>query len=319
MTKKNPSVVACIPAYCEEGTIARVVLSAKKYVDKVLVCDDGSTDMTGEIAENLGAIVVRHDRNRGKGHALKTLFGTAMKFNADIIVILDGDGQHNPDDIPNVIRPILQSKADLVVGSRYANEARIEAPFYRRLGLRVLNYLHTKVNKLPVSDAQCGFRALSRKALDAVGFFEHKGYGVDAEMLSLAKKNGINIVEVPVTVKYKGLKKTSKKTPLAQGGELLANLLRLVMEERPLLYLGLPGAILLFLGMLAAVYMVLSFNASKEGLLSLHAMIVALGSTASGLVLIVAAFMLYGLRRISDKITDLRMYNRSRNVDEQAT
>lgn len=317
INRKNPFIVACIPAYCEEGTIAKVILSAQRYVDKVLVCDDGSTDMTTEIAEKVGAIVVRHDRNRGKGHALKSLLGTAMKLNADVIVLIDGDGQHNPDDIPNLIWPILESKADFVVGSRYANRGKIEAPLYRRLGLRLLNYLHKKVNKLPVSDAECGFRALSRKALDAICFFEHGGYGVDAEMLSLAKKNGINIVEVAVAVKYKGLKKTSKKTPLVHGGELIVNLLRLVIDESPLKYLGVPGAILLLIGMSAAVYLVLSFNSTR--ILSLQAMMVTLGSTVAGLLLVVTAFILWGLQRIREKIADLRMYRDSRDADEYAT
>lgn len=317
MNRKDPFIVACIPAYCEEDTIAKVVLSAQKYVDKVLVCDDGSTDMTGKIAEKLGAIVVRHDRNRGKGHAVKTLLEMAMKFNADIAVLLDADGQHNPDDIPNLIGPILQSKADFVVGSRYVNRVKSEAPLYRRLGLRLLNFLHRNVNKLPVSDAECGFKALSRKALDAVCFFEHGGYGVDAEMLSLAKNNGINIAEVPVSVKYKGLKRTSKKMPLTQGGELIANLLRLVMEERPLAYLGLPGAALLFIGIMAAFYMVLSFNSTR--MLSLHAMIVTVGATVVGLLLIVTALLLYGLRRISNKIADLRIYRYQRDLDELET
>ena len=316
MNSKDQFRVACIPAFCEEGTIARVILSAQKYVDKVLVCDDGSTDMTGKIAERLGAIVVSHERNLGKGNALKTLLGMAMKLNADVIVLIDGDGQHDPDEIPDLIEPILQSKADVVVGSRYLNETAIEAPLYRRSGLRILNYLHKKVSKLPVSDAECGFRALSRKALDAVCFFEQGGYGADVEMLSLAKKNGLNIVDVPVAVKYKGLKKTSKRTPVVHGGELVTNLLRLVMEERPLMYLGVPGGLLVILGMLAALYMVLYFNSS--GVLSLHAMIVAMGSTVVGLLLVVTAFILYVLGRINNRITDFGNLLNSRNTDEQA-
>jgi len=307
MTSKDPLVVACIPAYCEENTIAGVVLSAQEYVDKIIVCDDGSTDMTGKIAEKLGAIVVRHNRNQGKGQAIKTLLETATKLNADIIVLIDADGQHNPNDIPNLIKPILESKADLVLGSRYANQTKIEAPLYRRLGLRLINYLDKKINKLPVADAECGFRALSKKALQATSFFEHTGYGVDVEMLSLAKKNGINIVEIPVVVKYRGLKKTSKKKPLLHGGELIANLLRLVMEERPLLYAGVPATVLLLIGISAAVYLVVSFNSTRT--LSLHSMVIAVGSSLGGLLLGMTAIILYSLKRINSKITDFE--NRS--------
>ncbi len=316
MDKKDQTIVACIPAYCEESTIARVILSVQKYVNRVLVCDDGSTDMTGQIAEKLGAIVVMHERNEGKGSALKSLLGAALKLDADIMVLIDGDGQHNPDDIPSLIEPILDSKADLVIGSRFMDGNEIEAPLYRRLGLRVLNYLHRRVNKLSVSDAECGFRALSRKALDAVQFFDHGGYGVDAEMLSLAEKNGITIAEVPVTVRYKGLKKTSKKTPLTHGGELIGSLLRMVIEESPLKYLGIPGATLLIIGMLAAIYMVLGYNSTK--LISLHSMIVSMGSTIVGLLLIVTAFILFGLQKIRNRINDLGMFRNSNDVDEEA-
>jgi glycosyltransferase involved in cell wall biosynthesis len=315
MIEKKLFTVACIPAFEEEATIAKVILSARKHVDKVLVCDDGSVDMTGEIAKECGAIVVRHEKNLGKGNSLKTLLGTAVKLDADVAVLIDGDGQHNPDEIPGLIEPILQSKADVVVGSRYLNGTAVEAPLYRRSGLRVLNFLHKKISKLSVTDAECGFRALSRKALSAVCFFEQGGYGADFEMLSLAKKNGLTVVEVPVAIKYKGLKKTSKKSPLIHGGELVGNLLRLVMEERPMLYLGLPGVVLLSLGMLAALYMVLDYNVSK--MLSLHAMIVTMGSTVVGLLLVVTAFILYVLGRINNRITDFGNLRNSGNTDEQ--
>jgi len=155
---------------------------------------------------------------------------------------------------------------------------------------------------------------LSRKALNAVQFFDHGGYGVDAEMLSLAEKNSITIAEVPVTVRYKGLKKTSKKTPLTHGGELIGSLLRMVIEESPLKYLGIPGATLLIIGMLAAIYMVLGYNSTK--LISLHSMIISMGSTVVGLLLIVTAFILFGLQKIRKRINDLGMFRNSNDVDE---
>jgi glycosyltransferase involved in cell wall biosynthesis len=303
LDKGKPLVVACIPAFCEEATIAKVILSAQEHVDKVVVCDDGSTDMTGAIAEKLGAIVVRHDENLGKGNALRTLFGAAEKLDADVVVLLDADGQHNPDEIPSLIEPILQAKADLVVGSRFLNGKEIEAPFYRRSGLKFLNFLHKKTNGSVISDSQCGFRALSKKAMYALSSFEIGGYGVDMEMLSLAQKNGMIIAEVPVEVKYKGLTSTSKKAPLSHGWELLTNILKMIVEDRPLKYLGFPGVMLVLLGMLAAIYMVLSFDAARS--LSVRAMVVAMGALASGLILIVAALILHVLKRINKKLEDL--------------
>ncbi|MEM2687352.1 MAG: glycosyltransferase family 2 protein, partial [Thermoproteota archaeon] len=110
----RPFIVACIPAFNEERTIASVVIRAMRHVDKVIVCDDGSTDLTGEIAEKLGAEVMRHERNQGYGAALSTLFEKAREINADILVMIDADGQHNPDDIPKLLTPIINGEADIV-------------------------------------------------------------------------------------------------------------------------------------------------------------------------------------------------------------
>lgn len=303
MNKEKPFTVACIPAFDEEASIARVVLSARKYVDRVLVCDDGSFDMTSEIAKELGAIVVRHDRNRGKGQAIKTLFEEAGKLDADILVVLDADGQHDPSEIPKLIEPILVAKADLVVGSRYIDGSQMDAPLYRKAGLKLVNSLRRRLNRIPVGDAECGFRAFSRKALAAVSTFEMKGYAAEAEMLALAARNGINIAEQPVRIKYRGLNKTSKKTPLAHGGELMASIVKMMIEERPLLYLGLPGILFLLGGFLLTLYQLIALRETQ--LLSLHMMTVIFGVTTVGLTLVIASLILYALKMIKDKIADL--------------
>ena len=96
-------IVAAIPAYNEEKTIAKVVVRAMKYVDKVVVVDDGSTDDTATIAEHLGAHLVRHEGNMGYGAAIRSCFSFARDLNSDALVILDADGQHNADDIPKIL------------------------------------------------------------------------------------------------------------------------------------------------------------------------------------------------------------------------
>jgi len=303
MHKDKPFTVACIPAFEEEASIAKVILSARKHVDRVLVCDDGSFDMTGEIARELGAVVVRHDQNRGKGQAVKTLFEEAVKLDADILVVLDADGQHDPCEIPRLIEPILKSGADVVIGSRYVDGSKTDAPLYRRVGLKVLNSLHKKLNRIPVNDAECGFRALSRKALAVVSSFENSGYGVDAEMVALAAKNGMNIVEKPVTIRYKGLNRTSKKRPLAHGGELLQHIVQMMIEERPLLYLGLPGLVFLSFGFLLAIYQAVFLSLTQ---LSVNVMVVVFGLATVGFTLVVASLILYALKMIKDKIADLK-------------
>ena len=116
---QEPLVVVGIPAYNEEKTIARVVLEAQKYADVVVVCDDGSADLTKQIAERLGADVVRHEQNSGYGAAIQTLFKRAKELRADVLVTLDGDGQHDPEEIPQLITPILTGNAEVVLGSRF--------------------------------------------------------------------------------------------------------------------------------------------------------------------------------------------------------
>lgn len=227
---KNPVIFVCIPAFNEEATIGKIVLSAQKYVDRVLVCDDGSLDATSEIAEKCGAFVLRHERNMGKGMAITSLFRAVYKDGADIIVLLDGDGQHDPSEIPMLVKPIEQDQADLAVGSRYLNSGN-HIPLKRKIGLKILDHLMKIIFKIRVNDTQCGFKAFSREALEAIVPLESKGYGVDSEILVLAAKNGVRVMEVPISVRYAKLAKTSKESFLIHGIELLIALLRLSISS----------------------------------------------------------------------------------------
>ncbi len=151
-------IVACIPAKDEERMIASVVLRAAKHSDKVLVCDDGSRDLTGAISERMAALVLRHERSKGYGSALRTLFEKALALGGDYIVLLDGDGQHNPDDIPRLVQPLKEGMADLVIGSRFKGGGK-EVPRIRRWGIETITGLSPAVSGVKVSDAQSGFRA----------------------------------------------------------------------------------------------------------------------------------------------------------------
>jgi len=296
---KKPTIVACIPAFKEEASIARVILCAQKYVDHVLVCDDGSPDMTGEIAEKLGAFVIRHGRNLGKGSAVKSLLDEARKYGAEVVVLLDADGQHDPSEIPTLVKPIEQGQADFVIGSRYtAKWNRI--PLYRKIGLKIVDSLLRRSGKTYVNDTQCGFRAISRKSLEILSSFDAEGFGVESEMLALAAKNGVRVVEVPINVRYAGARNTSKRSPLRHGGELISTFLRLIVEERPLLYLGLPGALLGVIGLSLATYLVWLFNITRY--FSVPISIIALGTSFVGLLLIIAAITLHGLKRLKDAV-----------------
>lgn len=208
---RKPFVVACIPAYNEERTIAAVVLKAQRYVDRVIVCDDGSSDLTGEIAKRMGAEVVVHENNKGKGAAIKSLLRRALALNADIIVTLDADLQHDPEEIFKLITPILKGEAEVTLGSRFVPGAVSNISVLRLLGARLINWVVRKSLHVPVKDIQTGFRAYSRRAAEIALKAEANNYGVEQEQLALLTRAGLKIVEVPVTVRYGGLK-TSKKT-----------------------------------------------------------------------------------------------------------
>jgi glycosyltransferase involved in cell wall biosynthesis len=297
---RKPFIIACIPAFNEEASIAKVVLKTQRHVDRVIVCDDGSNDMTAEIAEKLGAEVIRHERNMGKGAALKDLFRAAGEIEPDIIVVLDADGQHDPDEIPKLVEPLKNGTADLVIGSRYVKGGEMDAPLYRRFGLRMINFLTKRLAGSAVRDTQSGFRAFTFKALKELRDAESRGFGVESEQVALAVKKGLRVVEIPIRVRYKGLTRTSKKTPLLHGGEIVASLLRLVVEERPLLFLGVPGMVLMLITMALGAYLLLLFNATRY--FSLPIAIIALGAGLAGMTLIIAALTLYGLNRVVSKV-----------------
>jgi len=288
-------VVAVIPAYNEEHSIAKVVLQVKKYVDVVIVGDDGSTDMTGEIAGALGAVVVRNDENMGKGYTLKRLFAKALEMGADIVVALDADGQHDPSYIPRLIEPLIKGSADIAVGSRYIGLQPRKMPLYRRIGLKMIGLFHKPVVK-GVRDTQSGYRAYSRKVLEVLAReLQVAGYGTETEQLYLASKYGWRIVEVPVAISY-DVEKPSKKHPLKHGSEILISLLELVTWERPLLLLGLPGLIVTLLGIASATYVVWVFNETRY--FSIPATLMAIAFTFTGILLVIASLILYSIKSL---------------------
>ena len=192
-------IVAIIPAFNEEKALGDVIAKTSQYVDKVIIVNDGSSDKTAEVAIESGAVLIDHSVNLGKGEALKSGF----KAIADdsIIVTIDGDGQHNPDEIPILLKPILEDGADLVNGSRYLYGHEENTPAYRRVGQRVLDIATNISAGIKVTDSQSGFRAFSPKARDCFRF-KDTGFGIESEMLVDAAEAGLKIVEVPITVRY---------------------------------------------------------------------------------------------------------------------
>jgi len=242
-------IVACIPAYNEERDLGPIVIKAAKFVDKIIVCDDGSNDLTSEIAKRLDCDLIVHEHRLGKGVALKTLFERAIELKADIIVTLDGDGQHRPEDIPGIIEPILNGDADIVVGSRFINDYN-NVPTHRIIGNNVMTsftrLLSSDVFK-DLTDSQSGFRAFDKSILEDIKLKE-KGMGVDSEILIAASKNKIKIKEVPISVIYNG-DEGSTFGPVHHGFDVFYSLFKIASDQKPMLFFGLPGVILIIIGL----------------------------------------------------------------------
>jgi glycosyltransferase involved in cell wall biosynthesis len=193
-------VFALIPAFNEEESIRDVVLATGGFVDGIIVCDDGSTDGTVKEVEGLGVILVKHDMNRGYGACLVSLFDRAVELGVDVVVTIDGDGQHDPGYIPELISSIVGGEADVVVGSRFLGGEVEQAPLVKRFGVLVINWLVGVGSGLWLSDSQSGFRAYAVSGLCRLDLSE-EGMGVSTEILLKAVKSGLRIGEVPVQIR----------------------------------------------------------------------------------------------------------------------
>ena len=226
-------VVVGIPAYNEENGIGSIVLGVERYADDVVVVDDGSTDRTPAILEQADVTVLQHERNRGKGAAIRTLLAHARDVDCDALVLLDADGQHDPADVPRLAEPVVTDDADVVVGSRYLarEESGDETPVYRRLGQVVLDYCTARVTGSDLTDTQSGYRALSPTALERLSLTTD-GMGVESEMIDSATSEGLTIVERAIRARYDDLEGQTYN-PIAHGLAVLAFLVRLATRRGP--------------------------------------------------------------------------------------
>jgi len=245
--RRKPKVVAAIPAFNEEQYIGTVVLKTRQYVDETIVVDDGSTDQTAKVARLAGAIVVQHKQNEGYGSSIKTILAEARKNGVNILVLLDGDSQHNPDEIPELIKPISEG-FDLVIGSR--EQQKNDIPGYRRVGQRVIARFSRLLSGKDPSDSESGFRVFSKKAIDLQDLKED-GMAISAETISKATENGLKITVRPISVRY--TEDSSTLNPAAHGLGVLGRIIAMISERRPLFFFGLGGATLVMLGVLAGI------------------------------------------------------------------
>jgi glycosyltransferase involved in cell wall biosynthesis len=249
-SQPGPEIVAVIPAFNEEVAIGSVVLGALQHVDYVIVVDDCSHDKTAKLAELAGARVIRLPQNGGKAKALLTGLKEAELTGCRAVVMLDGDGQHRSEDIMDVILPIIEGKADLVIGSRFLGEQK-DIPSYRVLGQKVINSLSNTGSRVDVTDSQSGFRALSRKALKNLTF-SSDGYNIESDMIAHFAEKGLRIKEVPIAVKY-DVPNGHKKGSVSMGMGLLGNVVSCIGYKRPLLMFGIPGVMILMAGLILGI------------------------------------------------------------------
>jgi len=284
-----PQVVVVIPAYNEERFIGSVILRVQKLVDKIIVVDDGSVDATGEIARAAGAIVMRHEKNQGKGVALNTGFCFARTLEPEVVITLDADGQHVPEEIVKLSAPILDGKADIVVGSRYL-ENTSKVPRHRIWGHRFFNMMTGQASGISLSDSQSGFRAFSKRALETITF-KSSSFSVESEMQFLASEQNLNIVEVPITIHYD---EKPKRSVMVHGLIVLNGLLRLVGQYRPLLFLGLTGLILIAAGLAWALPVINIYR--RFQIIPLGYFFISVALNLSGLFSLFTGIILHSVR-----------------------
>jgi glycosyltransferase involved in cell wall biosynthesis len=282
-------IIIGIPAYNEEKNIASLLIKLKKISQNIIVCNDGSNDLTGKIAKELGATVIEHERNLGYGSAIKSIFLKAREINADVLVTFDADGQHRIEDINAILEPIKNNAADIVIGSRFLNNNQ-EIPKYREIGIKAITKLTNVTGGTKITDSQSGFRAYSKKILEEIEPKE-SGMGISTEILIKTQKAGFIITEVPITILYEG--DTSTHNPISHGSLVIFSTLKYVAIERPLIFYGIPGIIFLLVGLAFGVWTIQIY--SEQGQVITNIALVGVGGVIMGTILMLTATILYSI------------------------
>jgi glycosyltransferase involved in cell wall biosynthesis len=297
--RERAVTIAVIPAFNESQSIGGLIEKASKYVTSIIVVDDGSHDKTAEIASSLNAKVIRLGRNMGKGIALKYGIKECMKYDPDFIIMLDGDGQHDPEDIPKVLAPLAEGNADIVIGSRYGVNSLTDIPVIRGIGLSIIELVNRSLTRTSVRDTQSGFRAYSKNTFGIMSKYISRGYGAETELLSVAELQGYRVKEVPVTIRYRGLQNTSKENQFLHGASILSTIFRITVERRPLLSFGLPGTVLIAAAIISMLELLYYFNGTRY--FSLPLALLTLGFMLLGSLLILGSLVFYVLKRIREE------------------
>jgi glycosyltransferase involved in cell wall biosynthesis len=284
-------IVIGIPAYNEEKNIAGIILKLKEITNTIIVCNDGSTDLTNKIAEELGVIVINHPKNLGYGAAIRSIFLKAKEINSDILVTFDADGQHRIEDIKHVIQPIIENKTDIVIGSRFLNEKNSEVPEYRKIGIKIITKITNASINQKITDSQSGFRAYSKQVLEQLSPSD-VGMGISTEILIKSSTLGFKISEVPIKILYEG-KNTSTHNPISHGTSVLLSTIKYTSIEHPLKFYGVPAIILMIIGFSFTIWSIQLYT--EGGKLITNIALIGVGTTIIAVILTITAILLYSL------------------------
>ena len=283
-------IIIGIPAFNEEKNIASIINKLMNITDSIIVCNDGSSDLTSEIAEKMGAEVINHEKNLGYGAAIRSIFLKAKELDGDILVTFDADGQHRIEDIENVTAPIINQEAELVIGSRFLDDSEKEVPQYRKVGIKVITKITNASIKEKLTDSQSGFRAYSKKVVDELNPSE-LGMGISTEILIKASSKNFKILEVPIKILYSG--DTSTHNPISHGSSVILSTIKYTSIEHPLKFYGIPSVIFFIIG-LSFTYLSAQYYA-EIGRLNTNLTIVAAGTVLIAVVLLITSILLYSL------------------------
>ena len=279
-----------IPAFNEEKNIAAIITKLADITDTIIVCNDGSSDLTSDIAEKMGAFVINHEKNLGYGAAIRSIFLKAKELDGDILVTFDADGQHRIEDIEKVTKPIIDQEVDLVIGSRFLDESEKEVPQYRKVGIKVITKITNASIKKQLTDSQSGFRAYSKKVLAELNPSE-LGMGISTEILIKASAKNFRISEVPIKILYSG--DTSTHNPVSHGSSVILSTIKYTSIEHPLKFYGIPSMILFIIG-ISFTYLSAEYYA-EIGRLNTNLTVIAAGTVLMAVVLLITSILLYSL------------------------
>jgi len=277
-----------IPAFNEEKNIASIITKLRRISDSIIVCNDGSSDMTEEIAKEMGVIVISHAKNLGYGAAIRSLFEKAREMELDCLITFDADNQHRIEDINSIFQPINDGTADIVIGSRFLSETTEDMPSYRKAGIRLITKVTNLSIKEKLTDSQSGFRAYNKKALKEI-LVSDEGMGVSTEILIKGSDLGLKMAEIPIKINYEG--ETSTHHPVSHGTSVIVSTLKFTSISHPLKFWGIPGIILLGVGF---IFMFISFqNLGFDRDIFTNYALVGIGGLVLGSIMVMTSAILY--------------------------